>query len=447
MRPVFHIVNFGCQMNTHDSDWLKKTLRLEGFPEAQTPEEADIVLINTCSVREKPEQKVYELISWLDSINPGILIGVGGCLAVQVGSGLFERSSSVRLLFNSDTLSVVPEELKHLMTDQEKRLNLISFPVFYTERKTVLPTKAEASAFVNIMQGCDNSCAYCIVPYVRGRQRSRHMEEILTECATLVEHGVKEITLLGQNVNSWAQDLWPKAGRKSFFTELLKALSKLDKLRRIRFTTSHPKDLSDDIISAFTELPKLCPHLHLPLQSGSDKILNAMGRKYDMPRYRALAAALRRARPDISITTDLIVGFPGETDQDFRDTLTAIKDLAFDASFSFKYNDRPGVPSASLPGKIAEKVKAERLAKLQELQTGFTSTALQRMVGLKTEVLLEKESRKQDAARNSWQGRDPHNYVVNVCLPQPHNLIGVTLPVHITEAKRHSLIGEPEIGI
>lgn len=440
---TFHVLSFGCQMNAHDSDWLQKTLTQHGFTPVENPDTADFVLINTCSVREKPVQKLYELINRLDARKNSPRLGIGGCVAVQLADRLFKRSPNVKLLFNTDSMPLVPAALNGLSLDPDRTVNLITFSPEYAGRQTARPGPEEVAGFVTIMQGCNNYCSYCIVPYVRGPQRSRPRAEILDECRYLAEAGIKEITLLGQNVNSWGFDQAGQIQDRSLFAELIRDVAEIEGLSRIRFITSHPKDLSPELIEAFAEQPKLCPHLHLPLQSGSDEILKAMGRRYNMDRYYSLVRDLRQARPDISLTTDFIIGFPGETETDFEKTMQALQEIRFHASFSFKYNDRPGVKSTRLPFKVPEEIKADRLARLQELQESFTSASLKGMVGQTVEVLFERTSRRQDHDGTAWQGRDPHNYVVNITLPDDSRLAGQTRPVRIIEAKRHTLNGEP----
>jgi tRNA-2-methylthio-N6-dimethylallyladenosine synthase len=293
-------------------------------------------------------------------------------------------------------------------------------------------------AFVNIMQGCDNFCAYCVVPYTRGRQKSRSSKDIITECRELVSLGVREITLLGQNVNSFGLD---KNGLEISFARLLGEINALHGLKRLRFTTSHPKDMSAELIKAFGELETLCPQLHLPLQSGSNKILESMGRKYTRKRYLELVAGLRQARPDIALSTDLIVGFPGETDDDFQQTLDMMNAVEFDSSFSFKYSDRPGVRSALMTPKITAEVKSSRLGILQKLQDEWTNKKLAQKVGTRDQILIEGPSKKQKPGVRSWQGRDSGGRVVNIDLKTREDFTGRILEVEFVRSKRHSLEG------
>ncbi|SDN60328.1 tRNA-2-methylthio-N6-dimethylallyladenosine synthase [Desulfonauticus submarinus] len=436
----FSVITFGCQMNVADSNWLILSLQKRGFTLTLKEKEADFVLLNTCSVREKPEQKVYSEIGrfrkkWEQ--NPSFFVGVGGCVGQQIGEGFFERFPYVRLVFGTDGLYLVPDKIEELLNFPHKRISLLSFEDFYPEREKVFPEKADVSVFVNIMQGCDNFCAYCIVPFTRGRQKSRFKAEVLTECKTLVERGAKEITLLGQNVNSYGQD---KYGDGTSFAQLLREVALIHGLKRLRFTTSHPKDLSLEVIRLFGELEVLCPHLHLPLQVGSDRILKIMGRKYTKKRYLDLIEKLRLARPDISFTTDLIVGFPGETEEDFKQTLEVLQIVEFENAYSFKYSDRPGTRAEKMENKVPEEVKQERLIRLQALQEKITQKKYKQVVGKEEEVLIETISKRQGGTNLHFRGRDLWNRVVNI--ESSRDIRRELVKVRITEAKKHSLVGE-----
>jgi tRNA-2-methylthio-N6-dimethylallyladenosine synthase len=436
----FHVITFGCQMNVCDSDWLSRTMTARGWAEAGE-DEAGVVVLNTCSVREKPELKVYSQIGrfrerW--QRDPGFFVAVGGCVAQQVGTALWERFPYVRLVFGPDGLIHVPQALERLADGMPGRISLLDFTDEYPERDQIWPGSPSPQAFVSIMQGCDNFCAYCIVPYVRGRQKSRKSGDILRECTDLLARGVREITLLGQNVNSYGLD---KHGDGTDFAGLLERVAGLSGLRRLRFTTSHPKDLAPEVIDAFGRLEPLCPQLHLPLQSGSDRILGAMGRRYTRGEYLDKVEALRRTRPGIGLSTDLIVGFPGETEEDFEETLGMMELVGFDSSFSFKYCDRPGVRAAGLSDKIAEEVKAVRLDRLQKLQERLTAESLARSVGSEVEVLVEGRSKKCEGDDATWQGRDPWNRIVHLAAPGKADLTGQFISVRIGEAKKHSLAG------
>lgn len=478
---TFHILTFGCQMNVNDSDWLARALVARGFTEAPLGK-ARVNIVNTCSVRDKPEQKVYSVLGRIRQATrklPDAFAVVGGCVAQQIGSGFFTRFPQVRLVFGGDGSSMAPQAIERLCAEPGLRLSLLDFSEEYPERDAQLDSgPVPPSAFVNIMQGCDNFCAYCIVPYTRGRQKSRGADAVVHECAELIERGAREITLLGQNVNSYGQDAEAARhatmggdGKAVTFAELLHRVAALPGLARLRFVTPHPKDIAPEVIDAFGTLDNLCPRLHLPMQSGSDRILKAMGRKYDMARYMDIVHRLKAARPDIQLSTDIIVGFPGETEQDFEDTLSAMRAVGFAASFSFCYSDRPGTRAEMLPGKLDAAEKAARLARLQEWQNDYTEQCLRNMVGLHTMVLLDGMSRKPgvvpqtehevghevvhdgptgNPCGESWQGRDPYGQPVNVVMPAraenaseggPQGWLGQIVPVTIVEAKKHSLRG------
>ncbi|NMC51055.1 MAG: tRNA (N6-isopentenyl adenosine(37)-C2)-methylthiotransferase MiaB [Desulfovibrio sp.] len=438
----FHVITFGCQMNVGDSDWLTRALVSRGFIPAPEPE-ADIFIVNTCSVREKPELKVYSVLGRLSDHarhRPDMFIAVGGCVAQQIGPKLWERFPRVRLVFGTDGLAGAPAAIQRLIAEPRLRISLLDFTETYPERDPAWPeARVPAQAFVTIMQGCDNFCAYCIVPYVRGRQKSRHSAEVLAECRELASRGVKEITLLGQNVNSYGLDA---SGDGTSFAALLSRVAAIDGIRRLRFTTSHPKDLSPEVIAAFAELPALCPSLHLPLQAGSDAVLSRMGRKYDAAGYLRLVEGLRKARPDISLSTDLIVGFPGETDEDFQKTLEMVARVGFDSGYSFMYCDRPGVAAQRLEHKIPPEIKAERLSRLQALLDELQAKALAARVGRRTEVLVEGPSRKTTPDAPSWRGRDPAGRVVDFSYHGPDDPTGSFVTVEVLEAKKHSLRGK-----
>lgn len=448
-QGTFHIITFGCQMNVNDSFWLTRSLQRRGFVESPL-EKAEIVILNTCSVRDKPEQKVYAALGRIKYETrrvPGSFAVVAGCVAQQIGTGFFERFPQVRLVVGGDGLAMAPDAIERLHADPKLRINLTDFSEVYPERDPALPARGEGPippvAYVNIMQGCDNFCTYCIVPFTRGRQKSRHADAILDECRALVDSGAKEITLLGQNVNAYGLD--KHATGDVSFGQLLRRVAEVPGLARLRFVTPHPKDLSADVIAMFGELPNLCPRLHLPLQAGSDRVLARMNRKYDMARYKELVDGLRAARPDIALSTDLIVGFPGETEEEFQETLAAVRDVRFMSSFSFCYSDRPGTAASRHADKVEPAEKLRRLERLQAVQEELSGEWLQERVGCRTEVLLEGTSRKQDGedtASESWQGRDPWGDAVNVSLPCGMGAAGLTVPVTIVTAKKHSLVGE-----
>ena len=442
MQRTFHILTFGCQMNVNDSDWLARALLQRGFEEAPLGQ-ATVTIINTCSVREKPEQKVYSALGrvrYETRRTPGAFAVVAGCVAQQIGKEFFEKFPQVRLVTGGDGLAAAPDAVERLLAEPGLKLSLVDFSETYPERDPELgKAPAPPVAYVNIMQGCDNYCAYCIVPYTRGRQKSRATVSVLDECRTLLDHGAKEICLLGQNVNSFGQD---KTGDGTTFAQLLRQVAALPGLARLRFLTPHPKDFSPEVMQAFGEVENLCPRLHLPLQAGSDTVLTRMGRKYDSTRFLQIVEGLRRARPDMAFSSDIIVGFPGETEDDFLATCAMVESVGFMSSFSFCYSDRPGTRAAMLPDKIAQEVKLERLARLQARQDALGQAWLQTRQEQETVVLLEGVSRKggDDSGEEHWQGRDPYGATVNVALPPGAGSAGLLLPVRITAAKRHTLL-------
>jgi len=439
----FHITTMGCQMNVADADWLTRSLITRGFTPAPE-DEADIFVLLTCSVREKPELKVASLLGRLAELRenrPQAFVAVGGCVAQQLGASLWKRFPMVRLVFGADGIFSAPQAIARLAEDPGPRLSFLDFTTSYPEREQAWPAdRVPPLAFVTIMQGCNNFCAYCIVPFVRGRQKSRSQAAILAECRDLAARGAREITLLGQNVNSYGQDA---AGDGTSFAELLHVLDAIPEIARLRFTTSHPKDLSDAVITCFAELPSLCPALHLPVQSGSDAVLRRMGRRYTVDGYRTLVDKLRRARPDIALTTDLIVGFPGETEEDFRQTLALVREVGFESGFSFMYDDRPGTASARMEPKIPREEKAARLAELQALLDIRLAASLAAQVGAHAPVLIEGPS-KRGAAQAAWRGRDPGGRIVNLPLPDGEDHTGRIVTARILQAKKHSLIGAAE---
>jgi len=432
-------------MNVHDSDWLVRALESRGWEEADE-KNAQVYILNTCSVRDKPEQKVYSELGRIAAHlkrDENIFAAVGGCVAQQIGRGFFERFSFVKLVFGSDGIADAPNALERISEGKDERVALLDFVSIYEERENpeertvTLPENRQA--FVNIMQGCDNFCSYCIVPYTRGRQKSRHPVAVIDECRALVKSGIREITLLGQNVNSFGMD---KGGVGVSFADLLTSVSGIDGLERLRFTTSHPKDIAPEVIAAFGELENLCPSLHLPLQAGADSVLKSMRRKYTRDHYLAIVDGLKAVRPDIVLTTDLIVGFPGETEADFQETLEIVERVGFESSFSFKYSDRPGVASLNMEPKVEPKEASDRLLRLQTLQNNITRNCLKNLEGRETVAFIEGLSRKQSGDNTWWKGRDPAGRIINVEMPQSDGLVGLMIPVRIVEGKNHSLIGE-----
>lgn len=439
----YHIITFGCQMNVHDSQWLGRVLQRRGFAEGSL-EEAQVVVVNTCSVREKPEQKVMSALGRIRQAtggNPDVLVVVAGCVAQQLGEELF-RQPQVRLVAGSDGIASAPEAIERLLAEPDRKLSLLDFTSSYEEREEGVRAPSGPVAYVNIMQGCDNFCAYCIVPYTRGRQKSRLTAAVLDDCRRALEDGAREICLLGQNVNAFGRD---KHGDGVSFADLLRQVAALPGLLRLRYVTPHPKDMGPEDVALFGELPNLCPRLHLPLQAGSDAVLARMGRKYDAARYIELTDALRAARPDIALSTDLIVGFPGESEEDFQQTLALMRRCGFMSSFSFCYSDRPGTRASRFLDKIAPDVQQDRLLRLQALQEELGQAWLDARIGQETDVLIEGESRRDGGSDGlrSWQGRDPYGALVHVGLPSADgDMTGRMVRVRLTEAKKHSLLGQ-----
>lgn len=432
-------------MNVHDSDWLARALESRGWVAADE-DEAQVYILNTCSVRDKPEQKVYSELGRISSHlkrDDTVFAAVGGCVAQQVGRGFFERFPFVKVVFGSDGIANAPNALERVAEGSEDRVALLDFVSIYEERENAdertVTLSENRQAFVNIMQGCDNFCSYCIVPYTRGRQKSRNPDAVFEECRALTESGVREITLLGQNVNSFGMD---KGGVGVSFADLLYRVSALEGLERLRFTTSHPKDIAPEVIRAFGELENLCPSLHLPLQAGSDSVLKAMKRKYDRKRYLSIVDQLKEARSDIALTTDLIVGFPGETEKDFQQTLEMVERVGFESSFSFKYSDRPGVAAVNMEPKVDPDDASERLMRLQTLQNNITRNCLKKLESRETVAFVEGKSRMQDGSQTWWKGRDPAGRIVNFPMSKKEGLVGKMVPVRLIEAKKHSLVGE-----
>ena len=445
-KSGFHCITFGCQMNVNDSPWVERALMRLGFEEKPL-EEADVVFLNTCSVREKPEQKVYSALGRVRQANPRAVVGVAGCVAQQLGEELMRRHPQVRLVAGSDGVSAVPDAFVRLLNEPDLRLSYLDFTDIFPDRDPCLsveggsaPGEVTPVAYVNIMQGCDNFCAYCIVPYTRGPRKSRSTKAVLDECRAWVERGAGDITLLGQNVNVFGKD---KSGDGTSFPELLRRVAEIPGLRRIRFVSAHPRDFSQETIDMFASLPQLCPRLHLPLQSGSDSMLRKMGRGYTMERYLSVVEGLRKARPDIALSTDLIVGFPSETEEEFEDTLKAVDSCGFMSSFSFCYSDRPGTRASAMPFKIPHEVQLERLERLQSLQNERAEAWLQSRVGLVTDVLLEAPSQRSAEGNNEWQGRDVWGDMVNVSLPAGRGRPGEFVDVKIDKALKHSLKASP----
>src|SRR6267142_1929575 len=407
LMAKLYLRTFGCQMNEYDSEKIADVLReAEGLEPAARPEDADVIVFNTCSVREKAQEKLFAdlgRVKHLKRAKPGLMIAVGGCVASQEGPAVIERAPYVDVVFGPQTLHLPPARVEG------------------------------AAAFVSIMEGCSKYCSFCVVPYTRGEEVSRPFDDVIAEIAHLAAQGVKEVTLLGQNVNAWRGTI---DGAQADFAELLYYICELP-LERIRYTTSHPREFTQRLIDAHAELPRLAPHVHLPVQSGSDRVLAAMKRGYSALEYRSIARRLQRARAGISLSSDFIVGFPGETDAEFEATLKLAGDIGFDASFSFLYSPRPGTPAAELPDPTPKDVKLQRLQRLQAQLEAQSRAISERMVGSVERVLVEGPSKKNC---DELAGRTGNNRVVNFA--SGSHLVGQFLEVLITAALPHSLRGE-----
>jgi tRNA-2-methylthio-N6-dimethylallyladenosine synthase len=435
-KKVF-IRTFGCQMNEYDSDKMADVLNAaEGFEKTADPAEADLILFNTCSVREKAQEKVFADLGRVKSLKrarPGVLIGVGGCVASQEGEEIVKRAPYVDLVFGPQTLHRLPELLRERRVTGKPQVD-ISFPAI-EKFDNLPPARVEgAGAFVSIMEGCSKYCTFCVVPYTRGEEVSRPLDDVLKEVRHLAASGVKEVTLLGQNVNAYVGDT--ADGTPADFALLLVHVARVEGIERIRYTTSHPLEFTQRLIDAYTRIPKLVSQVHLPVQSGSDRVLAAMKRNYTAMEYRSIVRRLRAARPDVSISSDFIVGFPGETDADFEQTMKLVDDVGFDGSFSFIYSARPGTPAANLPDPTPHAVKLERLQRLQKRLQEIAFEYSGRMVGSRQRVLVEGVSKK-DASELA--GRSENNRVVNFA--GPSRLVGHFVDLEITEALPHSLRG------
>ena len=437
MPGLVYIKTFGCQMNEYDSAKMRDVLEsARGMAATDNPAEADVLLVNTCSVREKAQEKVFSLLGeWreLKRERPHVVIGVGGCVASQEGEGITARAPCVDLVFGPQTLHRLPAMLEGLERTGRRQID-VSFPEIEKFDRLPEPRADGAAAFVSIMEGCSKYCTFCVVPYTRGEEISRPFEQLLREVRLLAERGVREVTLLGQNVNAYAGPR--NDGGTADLSTVIHYAAAIPGIERIRFTTSHPIEFNESLIEAYASVPKLNNLLHLPVQSGSDRVLAAMKRGHTVLEYKQKLRKLRAVRPDISISTDIIVGFPGETDEDFAATLKLIEEVGFDQSFSFLYSRRPGTPGASLPDEVPWEVKQRRLELVQQRFNAQARTISERMVGTRQRVLVERPSK-----RNKLQlaGRTDNNRWVNFA--GPATLINRFADVDITEAMPNSLRG------
>jgi tRNA-2-methylthio-N6-dimethylallyladenosine synthase len=446
-----YVYTTGCQMNVYDSEQIVRRLTGLGYQPTNAMARADLIVLNTCTIREKAQQKAFSFLGRLAGLKrkkPGLIIGAGGCVAQQEGPKILDRMPHVDLVFGTQAIERLPELIRRIETE---KCRLVDVQAAGDGENLLETSRTHAvSSFVSIMQGCDNFCSYCVVPYVRGPERSRDPDRIIREIASLTAAGVKEVTLLGQNVNSYGK----KEGLCSF-AELLRRINALEQLVRIRFTTSHPKDLDDDLVQALATLEKLCHHIHLPVQAGSDRILKAMNRKYTKALYLDKVRKLRDTCLEIAITSDIIVGFPGETEADFEETLDLLRAVEFDGLFAFIYSDRPNVPAVRFANKISEQHKTDRLQRVLALQDQISIKKHAALVGTVQSVLVAGLSKKQPegtgaARRNGvqWTGRTSTNRIVNFSganlgAGESDMKPGQIVDVRIERAFAHSLWGRP----
>ncbi len=435
-RGTFFLETFGCQMNEHDSEKVAGVLLSRGYRQVETPEAASMILYNTCSIREKAAQKVFSRLGeYREKQSEGKIIGVLGCVAQQEGERIFARAPWVSLVCGSASYSKLPELISQLEAGNQRVTGLATDTdeTFETE---VTRRDNPWRAYLTIIEGCDKACSYCVVPYTRGPERSRASDAILREVRQLADLGYSEVQLLGQTVNSYA-DPTPRRMR---FSELLLAVADVQGIRRVRFTTSHPSDFKKDIVEAIESQPKICDHVHLPVQSGSTKVLRAMQRTYSREEYLEKIAMMRGASRPIAITTDIIVGFPGETESDFGETLSLLDEVQYDNLFSFKYSPRPNTPSLAMADAIPEEEKGRRLAALQDKQREIQTRKHETLVGKTFEVLVSGKSRRE----NQWFGYSTSHRVLNFA-SQAQELLGTYVHVHVTGAGPNNLVGEQVI--
>ncbi len=430
MTKKLFVKTYGCQMNVYDSERMAEALGAGGYEQVDQPDDADMILLNTCHIREKAAEKLYSDLGRLRPLraaNPELKIGVAGCVAQAEGEEIMRRQPMVDLVVGPQTYHRLPKMMEAV--DRGEKALDTDFP---EEDKFALLPKLRAprgpAAFLTVQEGCDKFCAFCVVPYTRGAEVSRAPERLLSEARDLAERGVREITLLGQNVNAYRNRDWGLA-------RLIREMAKIDGLDRLRFTTSHPNDMEDDLIDAHGNCPQLMPYLHLPVQSGSDRILKAMNRKHTAESYIRLIERIRRARPDLLLSGDFIVGFPGETEQDFQATLDLVETVGYGAAYSFKYSPRPGTPAAERDGQVSDDVASERLQRLQTLITRQQLIAQEAMVGRRVKVLFEK------AGRKPGQMIGKSDYLHSVHVDGPPELRGQIAEVEIVESKTNSLMG------
>ncbi|MCG1019317.1 MULTISPECIES: tRNA (N6-isopentenyl adenosine(37)-C2)-methylthiotransferase MiaB [Burkholderiaceae] len=444
MPKKVYIKTFGCQMNEYDSDKMVDVLgAAEGLVKTDSPEDADVILFNTCSIREKAQEKVFSdlgRVRELKQARPDLLIGVGGCVASQEGAAIVARAPYVDLVFGPQTLHRLPAMIDARRASGHAQVD-ISFPEIEKFDNLPPPRVEGPTAFVSIMEGCSKYCSYCVVPYTRGEEVSRPLDDVLTEVAGLADQGVREVTLLGQNVNAYRGALSAGTAEIADFSMLIEYVAEIPGIERIRYTTSHPKEFSQRLIDTYESVPKLVSHLHLPVQHGSDRILMAMKRGYTVLEYKSIVRRLRAIRPQLSLSTDFIVGFPGETDDDHAKTMKLIDEVQYDTSFSFIFSPRPGTPAATLHDDTPRDVKLARLQQLQAAIEAHAAKISESMVGTVQRILVERSARKDP---NELAGRTENNRVVNFPAPQASHarLLGQMVDVEIVHAYPHSLRGE-----
>jgi tRNA-2-methylthio-N6-dimethylallyladenosine synthase len=435
-NKYLYIQTFGCQMNVHDSEQMAAILADNGYKTTDNLQLADLILLNTCSIREKAAQKVYSELGRLSKLkdrNPELIIGVGGCLAQHLGTKFHKRVEQLDFVFGTHNIHRLPEIIVSVQKKREKITNVDFHKSLNSIGIYAKPANGSVSAFVTIMQGCNNFCAYCVVPYLRGPEMSRPPGDVINEIKRLVDDGIKEVTLLGQNVNSYGKTL----GNGFNFAALIKMIGKISGIERIRFTTSHPRDLSDELIECFVTEEKLCEHIHLPVQSGANRVLASMNRGYSVEEYMKKVDHLRSVCPRISITSDIIVGFPGETKNDYQETIDMMEKIRFDSTFSFKYSERKGTAAYNLEGKIEECEKQQRLKFLQALQDKHTLEKNEELEGSRQEVLIERVSKNSES---DLMGRARSWKIVN--FKGEPELVGKLAEVKISKAYLHSLRGK-----
>ncbi len=437
-KKKLYIQTFGCQMNVQDAEKMAVLLQDSGYETTDDPGGADLIIVNTCSIREKAEQKIVSQLGRFRALkekNPRMIVGVGGCLAQQWGDRFFQRVPYLDLVFGTHQIHRLPELVGALEKNGERKAETGFCDRVRSLDIQAQPPSGAVSSFVTIMQGCNNACAYCVVPHVRGREESRPLPEIVHEVDMLALRGIREVTLLGQNVNSYGRT----SDDDRDFTDLICALGEIPGIERVRFTTSHPKDLSKRLIDCFGKVAPLCEHIHLPVQSGSNRVLKRMNRGYTVEAYLEKVAALRKACPEISITSDVILGFPGEEEEDFQATLALLGKVKFDNLFSFQYSEREGTTAAGMDRQVRGSVKRERLMILQDLQAAHTLEKNRASVGQVEKVLVEGPSKRKSG---EMTGRTRRNKIVN--FPGTRELIGKTVSVGISQAFLHSLHGAME---